>query len=122
MGSGAHCVSCGRYSTPPRSRSLAPVVASLPRLPIPVEHRVVRSLCALSPRAQRLLFGPPPARDGQVLAPDANVVIKMAKLAGGDSPTAGLPPPPAPARAPPPAATSSGPPPPLAAPPHFQPP
>ena len=63
-----------------------------PRLPSSVEYRILHSLCELPPRVQRRLFGPPPAIDGQVLAPDINVVMKMADRAGENSLTGGLPP------------------------------
>ena len=58
---------------------------SLPRLPVDVEHRLIKRLCGLSPRAQRRLFGPPPTRDGQTLAPDIHVLIKLAEQAGSSS-------------------------------------
>ncbi len=41
---------------------------------------------------QRRLFGPPPEIDGQVLATDINVVLKLADRAGANSLTGGLPP------------------------------
>jgi acetyl esterase len=62
-----------------------------PRLPPSVEYRFVRSLCELSPRMQRRLFGPPPAIDGQVLAPDLHVIISLARRTGEDTLTGGLP-------------------------------
>ena len=52
----------------------------------------MRSLCGLSPRVQRRLFGPPPEIDGQVLAPDINVLLRLAERAGENSLTGGLPP------------------------------
>jgi len=85
-----------------------------PRLPAPVEHRILRALCALSPRKQRLLFGAPPEVDGQVLAPDVNVVVKLAAQSGGASLTGGLPPEEARARVRKSAASSAGPPLPMA--------
>ena len=63
---------------------------------------------------QRRLFGPPPEIDGQVLAPDVNVVIKMADRAGENSLTGGLPPKEARAMVRRSAASSSGPPIPMA--------
>jgi acetyl esterase/lipase len=63
-----------------------------PRLPPSVEYRILRSLCELSPRVQRRLFGPLPEIDGQVLAPDVNVILRMADRAGENSLTGGLPP------------------------------
>jgi acetyl esterase len=80
-----------------------------PRLPAPVEYRLLRSVCQLSPRKQRLLFGRPPSIDGQVVAPDVNAVIKMAALSGGASLTGGLPPEEARARVRKSAASAEGP-------------
>ena len=85
-----------------------------PRLPASVEYRILRSLCELSPRVQRRLFGPPPEIDGQVLAPDVNVVLKMAERAGENSLTGGLPPEEARAMVRRSAASSDGPPIPMA--------
>jgi acetyl esterase len=62
-----------------------------PRLPSSVEYRILKRLCELPPRAQRRLFGPPPRIDGQVLAPDINVVVRMADRTGENSLTGGLP-------------------------------
>jgi acetyl esterase len=89
-------------------------VAAPPRLPSSVEYRILNSLCGLSPRVQRRLFGPPPEIDGQVLASDVNVVIKMADRAGENSLTGGLPPKQARARVRRSAASSDGPPIPMA--------
>ena len=66
--------------------------ARLLAFPPSVEYRILRSLCELSPRVQRRLFGPPPEIDGQVLAPDVNVILKLADRAGENSLTGGLPP------------------------------
>ena len=63
-----------------------------PRLPIPVEHRILNRLCKLPPSAQRLLFGQPPAVDGQVVAEDVNVILKLSDRIGENSLTGGLPP------------------------------
>jgi acetyl esterase len=63
---------------------------------------------------QRRLFGPPPEIDGQVLAPDVNVIMKMAERAGENSLTGGLPPEQARASARRSAAASDGPPIPMA--------
>ena len=65
-------------------------MAALPRLPPRAEHRVLKRVCGLSPRAQRRLFGPPPTIDGQTLASDTQALIKMAELAGGDSFLSGM--------------------------------
>jgi len=65
-------------------------MASLPRLSPRAEHRVLKRICGLSPRAQRRLFGPPPTIDGQTLASDTHALIKMAELAGGNSFLSGM--------------------------------
>jgi acetyl esterase len=68
-------------------------VATLPyRLPPEVEYPLVRAACRLRPRTQRLLFGEPPALDGQVVAPDIHAILRLARLTGHDSLTSGLPP------------------------------
>ena len=85
-----------------------------PRLPPSVEYRILRSLCELSPRVQRRLFGPPPEIDGQVLASDVNVIMKMAERAGENTLTGGLPPEQARAMVRRSAASSDGPPIPMA--------
>ncbi len=87
---------------------------ALPRLPSSAEYRILRSLCELSPRVQRRLFGPPPEIDGQVLASDVNVIMKMADRAGENSLTGGLPPQQARAMVRRSAASSDGPPIPMA--------
>ena len=60
-------------------------MAVLPRLPAPVEHRVLRFFCGLPPRVRRRLFGPPPQLDGQTLAPDVHTLISIAARARSDS-------------------------------------
>ncbi|HET9153578.1 MAG TPA: alpha/beta hydrolase [Solirubrobacterales bacterium] len=55
-------------------------MASLPRLPVAAEHRVVKFLCGLPPRLQRLLFGKPPELDGQRLAPDIHTLLWLDRL------------------------------------------
>jgi acetyl esterase len=67
-------------------------MAQLPHLPPRAEHRVVKAICELPPRLQRRLFGPPPSRDGQVLASDMHALISLARLAGTKSYVNGLPP------------------------------
>jgi acetyl esterase len=52
----------------------------------------VRFLCGLPQRLQRLLFGKPPAIDGQVLATDVHVLIELARRSGARSYTNSLPP------------------------------
>ncbi|HET7589196.1 MAG TPA: hypothetical protein VFK14_03280, partial [Solirubrobacterales bacterium] len=64
-------------------------MASLPRLPIPVEHRMLKWACALPPRVQRLIFGAPPTIDGQALASDVHAMIRLARMAGNRSFTEG---------------------------------
>jgi acetyl esterase len=56
-----------------------------PRLPPQIEHRLVRRLCGLSPRAQRRLFGQPPRLDGQELATDVHVLLELARRSGETS-------------------------------------
>jgi len=46
------------------------------------EHRLVRGLCALPPRVQRLLLGAPPQIDGQRLASDIQMLMRLADLTG----------------------------------------
>lgn len=67
-------------------------MASPPRLPPPAEFRLVRFLCGLPPRLQRLLFGKPPTIDGQTLASDVHALLRLAESAGTASYTNGLPP------------------------------
>jgi acetyl esterase len=62
-------------------------VANLPRLPVAVEHRVVKFFCGLPPATQRLLFGAPPAIDGQRLAPDIHALLWLDRLVYEDDPT-----------------------------------
>jgi acetyl esterase len=64
-------------------------VAILPRLPPPVEHRLLKRVCGLSPATQRRLFGAPPTIDGQTLAPDVHALLRLAELAGAESFLAG---------------------------------
>jgi acetyl esterase/lipase len=64
-------------------------VAALPRLPAAVEHRVLKAVCGLPPRVQRLLFGPPPQVEGQTLASDIHALLRLAELARSESFTEG---------------------------------
>ena len=64
-------------------------MASLPRLPPRLEHRVLRAACGLPAGAQRLIFGRPPALDGQELAADIHVLLRLAALTGSRSLTGG---------------------------------
>jgi acetyl esterase len=61
-------------------------VASLPRLPVAAEHRLVKFLCGLPPRVQRLLFGEPPKLDGQRLAPDIHTLLWLDRLVSDGEP------------------------------------
>ncbi|HET8814147.1 MAG TPA: alpha/beta hydrolase, partial [Solirubrobacterales bacterium] len=56
-------------------------MASIPRLPPPAEHRLLRAVCALPPQVQRRIFGPPPRIDGQTLASDIHALLRLAELA-----------------------------------------
>ena len=67
-------------------------MASLPRFPPAVEHRVLKAACKLPPRVQRLLFGAPPRLDGNMLAPDIHALISIAARARHDSLADGLDP------------------------------
>jgi acetyl esterase len=68
-------------------------VATVPyRLPAEIEYPIVRAACRLRPRTQRLLFGDPPEIDGQVLAPDIQAILFLARLTGHDMLTGGFPP------------------------------
>jgi acetyl esterase/lipase len=67
-------------------------MASPPRLSPRAEHRFVEFACGLRPRTQRLLLGPPPTIDGQTLASDIHVLLRLAAAAGTRSYTNGLPP------------------------------
>jgi acetyl esterase len=60
-------------------------VAAIPRLPPAIEHRILKLACNLPPRVQSRLFGPPPKRDGQTLAPDIHALISLAARARSDS-------------------------------------
>jgi acetyl esterase len=66
-------------------------MATIPRTPPAVEHRVLKAVCGLPPRVQRRLFGPLPEIDGQVLAPDTQALLWVAKLVGTTSFTGGMP-------------------------------
>jgi acetyl esterase/lipase len=55
-------------------------VAKLPRLSPAAEHRVVKAVCGLPPRLQRLLFGAPVTIEGQRLAPDIQALLWLDRL------------------------------------------
>jgi acetyl esterase len=59
-------------------------MAELPRLPVPIEHQIVKWACGLSPRAGRVLFGRPPRIDGQTLSSETQALLGLARLAGND--------------------------------------
>ncbi|HET9677968.1 MAG TPA: alpha/beta hydrolase, partial [Solirubrobacterales bacterium] len=59
-------------------------MARLPRLPPAAEHRLVKFVCGLSPRVQRLLFGAPPVLDGQRLAEDIHALLWLDRLVSDD--------------------------------------
>jgi acetyl esterase len=59
-------------------------VANLPRLPPAAEHRLVKFVCGLPPRLQRLLFGSPPVLDGQQLAEDIHALLWLDRLVSDD--------------------------------------
>jgi acetyl esterase len=59
-------------------------VANLPRLPPAAEHRLVKFVCGLPPRLQRLLFGAPPVLDGQQLAEDIHALLWLDRLVSDD--------------------------------------
>jgi acetyl esterase len=50
-----------------------------------LEHRIVRAACGLPAGAQRLIFGKPPVLDGQELAGDIQVLLRLAELTGSRS-------------------------------------
>jgi acetyl esterase/lipase len=52
----------------------------------------VRAACGMRPQAQRRLFGRPPVIDGQELATDLNVLLRLAALTGHSMLTGALPP------------------------------
>jgi len=56
----------------------------LPRLPVPLEHRVLKWACGLSPRASRALFGKPPTIDGQTLSAETHALLTLARLSGSN--------------------------------------
>jgi acetyl esterase len=56
-----------------------------PRFPPRVEHLVVRAACGMPPAAQRALFGAPPRLEGQELAPDIHVLLRLARWQGESS-------------------------------------
>ncbi len=59
-----------------------PAMGELPRLPVPIEHRVLKWACGLSPRTSRLLFGKPPTIDGQTLSTETHALLTLARWSG----------------------------------------
>jgi acetyl esterase len=57
-------------------------MASFPRLPLAVEHRILKGFCGLPPAAHRLLLGKPVRSEGQTLARDVQALLRLAKLNG----------------------------------------
>lgn len=66
-------------------------MAAIPRLPPAAEHRLLKLVCGLPPTVLRRLFGRPVQIEGQTLAPDIQALLGMAKLAGAESFTEGVP-------------------------------
>lgn len=66
-------------------------MAAIPRLPPAAEHRLLKAVCGLPPWLLRRLFGRPVQVEGQTLAPDIQALLGMAKLAGSESFTEGVP-------------------------------
>ncbi len=64
-------------------------MATLPRLSASTEHRILRMACGLPPGVQRLLAGRPPEIDGQRLASDIHMLLRLAALGGETSVTGG---------------------------------
>src|ERR1700761_8914361 len=59
-------------------------MAELPRLPVPLEHHILKWACGLSPRASRALFGKPPTVDGQTLSTETHALLTLARLSGSN--------------------------------------
>jgi acetyl esterase len=57
-------------------------MANFPRLPPPIEHRVLKAVCGMPPAAQRLLLGKRVQIDGQLLATDIQALLWLARLTG----------------------------------------
>src|SRR6201996_9651803 len=56
----------------------------LPRLPIPIEHAILKWACGLSPRTSRALFGKPPTIDGQTLSSETHAFLTLARWSGSE--------------------------------------
>jgi acetyl esterase len=59
-------------------------MGELPRLPVPIEHRILKWACGLSPRTSRMLFGKPPTVDGQTLSTETHALLTLARWSGSD--------------------------------------
>jgi len=60
------------------------MATELPRLPIPLEHGVLKWACGLSPRTSRALFGKPPTVDRQTLSTETHALLTLARLSGSN--------------------------------------
>jgi acetyl esterase len=56
----------------------------LPRLPVPIEHAVLKWACGLSPHTSRALFGKPPTIDGQTLSSETQALLTLARWSGSN--------------------------------------
>lgn len=56
----------------------------LPRLPVPIEHSILKWACGLSPRTSRAIFGKPPTIDGQTLSHETQALLTLARWSGSD--------------------------------------
>ena len=65
-------------------------MATLPRFPPAVEHRVLKAACQLPTWVLRLLLGAPPRVGGQTLAPDIQALLWLAARARGSSLSEGV--------------------------------
>jgi acetyl esterase len=59
-------------------------MSELPRLPVPLEHHVLKWACGLSPRTSRALFGKPPKVDGQTLSTETHALLTLARWSGSN--------------------------------------
>jgi acetyl esterase len=59
-------------------------MAEAPRLPVPIEHAILKWACGLSPRSSRMLFGKPPTIDGQTLSTETHAILTLARWSGSD--------------------------------------
>lgn len=64
-------------------------MAPLPRLSTRSEFRIARTLCGLPPTAQRLVAGGRMRLDGQTMASEIHLLLRLAALAGETSVTGG---------------------------------